>query len=90
MLEYVTDGDEHRKHENRESLDAVTMLLVKAGSRRGLRLRVLRLVGATLSSIASTREFPSATSTSIRHDSPLLDERRGWRTADWERYYDVT
>ena len=39
MLEDVTHGNENRKAEEDEGLDAVPMLLVKGGPRGGLRLR---------------------------------------------------
>ena len=39
MLDDVTHGNEYRKAEEDEGLDAVPMLLVKGGPRGGLRLR---------------------------------------------------
>ena len=48
MLEDVADRDENGETEQSERLDAAATLHFKGGSRCGLRLRRLRLMGRTL------------------------------------------
>ena len=68
MLEDVTHGNENRKAEENEGLDAVPMLLVKGGSCCGLGLRKLRLMRAPLARFFLTRQLSSTASTLVRHE----------------------
>lgn len=68
MLEDVTHGDEYREAEEDEGFDAMPVLLVNGGSRGGLGLRDLRLMGTALSRFLLTRQLSSATSTLVGHE----------------------
>ena len=91
MFEDVTDGDEYREPEKNNSFDAMTTLLLKSGSRRGLRLRDLRLMGATLSSFPLTGQLSSATGTLVGHEHTSSDRVTSRRGADQNpQEYDET